>query len=33
MKAIQASDDQLDILEEQLIGINTKTALYPAARS
>ncbi len=33
MKATQVSDNQLDPLEEQLVGINAKTAPYPAARS
>ncbi len=33
MKATQVSDNQVDPLEEQLIGINAKTAPYPAARS
>ncbi len=33
MDAAQTPDSQLDPLEEQLIGINAKTAPYPAARS
>ena len=33
MKITQIPDNQLDPLEEQLVGINAKTAPYPAARS
>lgn len=33
MKPAQTPDNQTDPLEEQLIGINAKTAPYPAARS
>jgi putative transposase len=33
MKVTQSSDPQSPPLEEQLIGVNAKTGLYPAARS
>jgi len=33
MKAAQTSNSQRDLLEQQLLGINAKTAPYPAARS
>jgi putative transposase len=33
MKRLQITEDQALPLEEQLVGINAKTAPYPAARS
>ncbi len=33
MKRVQSSDSQTPPLEEQLVGVNAKTGLYPGARS